>query len=53
MISSHTDDTIQKDSIEKYMALPNRIWDAIIEQAAKVSINLHDLCRLSFVDILL
>lgn len=34
MIGSHTDETIQKDAIEKYMALPNRIWDIIIDQAA-------------------
>lgn len=37
MIGSHTDENIQKDAIEKYMALPNRIWDVIIDQAANVS----------------
>lgn len=37
MIGSHTDSAIQRKAIENYMALPNRVWDAIIEEAAKVS----------------
>uniref|UniRef100_T1DC64 Exportin-1 n=1 Tax=Cupiennius salei TaxID=6928 RepID=T1DC64_CUPSA len=35
MIGSHTDSSIQRKAIENYMALPNRVWDAIIEEAAK------------------
>lgn len=43
MIGSHTDENIQKDAIEKYMALPNRIWDVIIDQAANVSCCLFNV----------
>lgn len=37
MIGSHTDPAFQGKLIEKYMALPNKIWDAIIQQASQVS----------------
>ena len=36
MISAQTDQTQQDRLIEKYMALPNQVWDGIILQATKV-----------------
>lgn len=38
MISAQVDQIIQDQLIEKYMMLPNQVWDDIINSAAKVSI---------------
>jgi exportin-1 len=38
MISAQTDPSIQEQLIEKYMQLPNTVWDALIAQATNVSI---------------
>ncbi|CAG9863650.1 unnamed protein product [Phyllotreta striolata] len=35
MISAQADTTIQESLIEKYMMLPNQVWDDIISQASK------------------
>ncbi|CAG0882753.1 unnamed protein product [Darwinula stevensoni] len=35
MISAQTDHIVQEHLIEKYMLLPNQVWDDIINQAAK------------------
>ncbi|CAD6211890.1 GSCOCT00003883001.2-RA-CDS [Cotesia congregata] len=35
MISAQVDDIGQKERIERYMLLPNRVWDDIISQASK------------------
>lgn len=35
MISAQVDDQAQKERIERYMLLPNRVWDDIISQASK------------------
>ncbi|KAK0089721.1 hypothetical protein PV325_005868 [Microctonus aethiopoides] len=35
MISAQVDDLAQKERIERYMLLPNRVWDDIISQASK------------------
>ena len=37
MISAQTDPTAQEHLLEKYMALPNQVWDSIISQATQVS----------------
>lgn len=37
MIGAQTDQTVQEHLIEKYMLLPNQVWDSIIQQATKVS----------------
>jgi hypothetical protein len=36
MISAQVDQVIQELLIEKYMTLPNQVWDDIISQASKV-----------------
>jgi exportin-1 len=36
MIGTQTDAVMQEHLIEKYMLLPNQVWDEIINQAAKV-----------------
>lgn len=36
MISAQVDQVAQEQLIEKYMSLPNQIWDDTISQAAKV-----------------
>lgn len=36
MISAQLDSVMQEHLIEKYMLLPNQVWDDIISQAAKV-----------------
>lgn len=36
MIGAQTDQTVQEHLIEKYMLLPNQVWDSIIQQATKV-----------------
>uniref|UniRef100_A0A8C1H6C3 Exportin-1 n=1 Tax=Cyprinus carpio carpio TaxID=630221 RepID=A0A8C1H6C3_CYPCA len=35
MIGAQTDQTVQERLIEKYMLLPNQVWDSIIQQATK------------------
>ena len=35
------DDVAQKRLIEKYMALPNELWDSIIQRATAVSCNVQ------------
>ncbi|XP_036118234.1 exportin-1 isoform X7 [Molossus molossus] len=35
MISAQMDQTVQEHLIEKYMLLPNQVWDSIIQQATK------------------
>uniref|UniRef100_S4R883 Exportin-1 n=1 Tax=Petromyzon marinus TaxID=7757 RepID=S4R883_PETMA len=35
MISAQTDPIVQEHLIEKYMLLPNQVWDSIIQQATK------------------
>lgn len=37
MISAQTDQVVQEHLIEKYMMLPNQVWDEIINQASRVS----------------
>jgi len=39
MISAQADTVIQEQLIEKYMLLPNQVWDDIISQASKVCIT--------------
>lgn len=36
MISAQLDTVAQEQLIEKYMQLPNQVWDDIISQASKV-----------------
>eukprot|EP00063_Salmo_salar_P066825 XP_014041660.1 PREDICTED: exportin-1-like [Salmo salar] len=36
MIGAQTDQAVQEHIIEKYMLLPNQVWDSIIQQATKV-----------------
>lgn len=40
MINAQADTVIQEQLIEKYMLLPNQVWDDIISQASKVCYNL-------------
>uniref|UniRef100_A0A8C7JQ55 Exportin-1 n=1 Tax=Oncorhynchus kisutch TaxID=8019 RepID=A0A8C7JQ55_ONCKI len=35
MIGAQTDQAVQEHIIEKYMLLPNQVWDSIIQQATK------------------
>ncbi|XP_010772544.1 exportin-1-like, partial [Notothenia coriiceps] len=35
MIAAQTDQAVQELLIEKYMLLPNQVWDSIIQQATK------------------
>ncbi|XP_071785336.1 exportin-1-like isoform X1 [Asterias amurensis] len=35
MVSAQTDSMVQEHLIEKYMLLPNQVWDGIIQQATK------------------
>ena len=37
MISAQVDQSAQENLIEKYMQLPNQVWDTIINQAIQVS----------------
>ncbi|GAB6021702.1 Exportin-1 [Chamberlinius hualienensis] len=39
MISAQTDQMVQERLIEKYMLLPNQVWDDIINQATKVNVD--------------
>lgn len=43
MIGAQTDQSVQEHLIEKYMLLPNQVWDSIIQQATKVSSSIS-LC---------
>jgi exportin-1 len=45
MISAQVDQVIQEHLIEKYMMLPNQVWDDVISQASKVGKSL-DLAHL-------
>jgi len=38
MIGAQTDQAVQEHLIEKYMLLPNQVWDSIIQQATKVCV---------------
>ncbi|XP_017781771.1 PREDICTED: exportin-1 [Nicrophorus vespilloides] len=35
MIAAQVDSTVQENLVEKYMSLPNQVWDDIISQASK------------------
>ena len=37
MISAQVDQLAQEALIEKYMSLPNQVWDDIISQASQVT----------------
>lgn len=39
MISAQADTVVQEQLIEKYMLLPNQVWDDIISQASRVRYN--------------
>lgn len=39
MIGAQTDQGVQEHLIEKYMLLPNQVWDSIIQQATKVGLQ--------------
>jgi len=43
MISAQMDQVAQEQLIEKYMALPNHVWDDTISQAAKVRCSIGNL----------
>lgn len=49
MISAQADSVAQEILIEKYMMLPNQVWDEIISQATKVCIHYYTLSFLSTV----
>lgn len=36
MIGAQTEEPLRDHLIDKYMLLPNEVWDAIIQQATKV-----------------
>jgi hypothetical protein len=44
MISAQVDQVVQELLIEKYMMLPNQVWDDIISQASKVRV--YETCIL-------
>ena len=46
MIGAQTDQVQQERLIEKYMSLPNQVWDSIINQATQVSTLSHQGCVL-------
>jgi hypothetical protein len=50
MISAQVDQVMQEHLIEKYMMLPNQVWDDVISQASKVrkSLDLVHLLRQHF-----
>ena len=43
MIGAQTDQAVQEHLIEKYMMLPNQVWDSIIQQATKVRLSACDM----------
>lgn len=44
MIGAQTDQAVQEVLIEKYMLLPNQVWDSIIQQATKVRADRSAVC---------
>lgn len=49
MIGAQTDQAVQEHLIEKYMLLPNQVWDSIIQQATKVRqphLCIHTTCQM-------
>lgn len=52
MISAQLDSVMQEHLIEKYMLLPNQVWDDIISQAAKVLLNLKKI-QINYVAVLI
>lgn len=44
MIGAQTDPPVQQVLIEKYMLLPNQVWDSIIQQATKVRADRSAVC---------
>lgn len=44
MIGAQTDQAVQEVLIEKYMLLPNQVWDSIIQQATKVRADWSAVC---------
>ena len=44
MISAQTESATQERLIEKYMQLPNQVWDSIITQATQASRGLQRPC---------
>lgn len=50
MIGAQTDQAVQEHLIEKYMLLPNQVWDSIIQQATKVGFLFQTL---NFVQLLI
>ena len=42
MISAQTDQVAQEHLIEKYMGLPNQVWDSVINQATQYVVVLKD-----------
>lgn len=47
MIGAQTDQAVQELLIEKYMLLPNQVWDSIIQQATKV--RNHVMCQCCYI----
>lgn len=43
MLSAQTDENVQERLIDKYMLLPNQVWDDIINQATKVCLSSYEL----------
>ena len=43
MIFAQTDTVMQEELIERYMLLPNQVWDDIISQASKVNIKKQEI----------
>lgn len=43
MISAQTDQVPQDHLIERYMMLPNQVWDGIINQATLVNLILYSI----------
>lgn len=48
MISAQVDTYTQEQLIEKYMLLPNQVWDDIISQASKVRLLYNRLYALIY-----
>lgn len=46
MISAQADTLMQEQLIEKYMLLPNQVWDDIISQASKVCNDIPSIFRI-------
>lgn len=52
MIGAQTDQAVQEHLIEKYMLLPNQVWDSIIQQATKVSLGETRACPVRCLELL-